>query len=131
MLEDDIGMVTAMPGGRSACSGPTRARGGSASGPMRTGATRRRGPSTKPAQSSALSLGNGMADDHMNVAVASDGTLYAAVKTSYDTQGATVIALLVRRPGGTWDPLRGRPAGHAPDRRDRRDDGTPTRRLHP
>src|SRR6059036_3769513 len=46
-----------------------------------------------------------MADDHLNVAVASDGTLYAAVKTSYDTSGFPLIALLVRRPDGTWDDL--------------------------
>ena len=48
-----------------------------------------------------------MADDHMNVAVASDGTLYAAVKTSYDTAGYPKMALLVRRPVGTWDNLYG------------------------
>ena len=46
-----------------------------------------------------------MADDHLNVAVASDGTLYAAVKTSYDTSGYPKIALLVRQPGGSWDDL--------------------------
>ena len=46
-----------------------------------------------------------MADDHLNVAVASNGTLYAAVKTSYDTAGYPKIALLIRRPNGTWDPL--------------------------
>ncbi len=57
------------------------------------------------AQQSALSVGNGMADDHLNVAVASDGTLYAAVKTSYDSQSTPSVALLVRRPEGTWDPL--------------------------
>ena len=39
-----------------------------------------------PASQSAINgVGAGMADDHMNVAVASDGTLYAAVKTGYDT----------------------------------------------
>jgi len=58
-----------------------------------------------PASQSALSVGAGMADDHLNVAVASDGTLYAAVKTSYDTGGYPYMALLVRRPGGTWDNL--------------------------
>jgi hypothetical protein len=58
-----------------------------------------------PASQSALNVGLGMADDHLNVAVASDGTLYAAVKTSYDTTGYPKIALLVRRPAGTWDPL--------------------------
>src|SRR5215216_2276467 len=69
-----------------ACSGRTRQHNASAS-------------------QSALNIGLGMADDHLSVAVASDGTLYAAVKTSYDTAGATKIALLIRRPNGTWDPL--------------------------
>jgi hypothetical protein len=58
-----------------------------------------------PASQSALSVGNGMADDHLNVAVASDGTLYAAVKTSYDTVPHPKIALLVRRSNGVWDDL--------------------------
>ena len=58
-----------------------------------------------PASQSAQDIGLGMADDHMNVAVAADGTLYAAVKTSYDTGGSTKIALLVRRPTGVWDNL--------------------------
>jgi hypothetical protein len=42
-----------------------------------------------------------MADDHVNLAVASNGTLYAAVKTSYS--GSPKILMLVRRPNGTWD----------------------------
>ena len=63
-----------------------------------------------PASQSALNVGLGMADDHLNVAVAADATLYAAVKTSYDTAGFPRIALLIRRPtgggpGGTWDDL--------------------------
>jgi large repetitive protein len=58
-----------------------------------------------PASQSALNVGAGMADDHLHVAVASDGTLYAAVKTSYDTGGYPKIALLVRRSAGTWDDL--------------------------
>jgi len=58
-----------------------------------------------PASQSALNVGGGMADDHMNVAVASDGTLYAAVKTSYDSSGRPAIALLVRRPTGVWEDL--------------------------
>jgi hypothetical protein len=56
-------------------------------------------------QSANDGVGDGMADDHLNVAVASDGTLYAVVKTGYDTHEYPVIALLVRRPGGTWDDL--------------------------
>jgi hypothetical protein len=60
-----------------------------------------------PASQSALNVGGGMADDHLNVAVAADGTLYAAVKTSYDTAGYPKIAFLVRRPDGQWDDLYG------------------------
>ena len=52
----------------------------------------------------ALNVGGGMADDHLHIAVASDGTLYAAVKTSYDTSGKTKLGLIVRRPNGVWDP---------------------------
>jgi hypothetical protein len=58
-----------------------------------------------PAQQSALQIRGGMADDHLNVKVASDGTLFAAVKTSYDTLGFPLVSLLVRRPLGTWDDL--------------------------
>ncbi|NOX66255.1 MAG: hypothetical protein GXO85_10825 [Chlorobi bacterium] len=58
-----------------------------------------------PAAGSAIPWQHGMADDHLNIAVASDGTLYAAVKTSYDTEGYPLIALLVRRPSGKWDKL--------------------------
>ena len=58
-----------------------------------------------PASQSALNIGAGMADDHMHMVAATDGTIYAAVKTSYDTDGYPKIALLVRRPAGTWDDL--------------------------
>ncbi len=58
-----------------------------------------------PASGSAISWKDGMADDHLNFAVATDGTLYAAVKTSYDTKDYPLVALLVRRPSGKWDKL--------------------------
>lgn len=58
-----------------------------------------------PASQYALDVGYGMADDHMNVAVASDGTLFCAVKTSYDTPGYPRISLLKRSPSGVWDNL--------------------------
>lgn len=58
-----------------------------------------------PASSSAIPLKDGMSDDHINLAVASDGTLYTVVKTSYDTEGYPLIALLIRRPSGKWDRL--------------------------
>ncbi|CAN5767056.1 hypothetical protein BH10BAC3_BH10BAC3_22170 [soil metagenome] len=58
-----------------------------------------------PASQSALNIGAGMSDDHMSVKMASDGTLYFAVKTSYDLPGYPQISLLIRRPDGTWDNL--------------------------
>ncbi len=61
-------------------------------------------PVENVASQAALNVGAGMADDHMSVAVATDGTMYVAVKTSYDTGGKTKIGMLVRRPNGVWDP---------------------------
>ena len=58
-----------------------------------------------PASQSALAVRFGMADDHISVIAASDGTLYCAVKTGYDTPGYAKVSLLVRRPSGSWDPL--------------------------
>ncbi|SFU79375.1 Por secretion system C-terminal sorting domain-containing protein [Pontibacter akesuensis] len=58
-----------------------------------------------PASQSAADVGNGMADDHLNMAVASDGTLYCAVKTEYSNTQYPELALLVRRPSGSWDNL--------------------------
>ncbi|RPI56788.1 MAG: DUF11 domain-containing protein, partial [Acidobacteria bacterium] len=49
-----------------------------------------------------------MADDHVNLAVRSDGTLYAAVKPKNSSSVVPPLYLLVRRPqpglpGGVWD----------------------------
>ncbi len=50
-----------------------------------------------------------MADDHVNLAVASDGTLYAAVKAGHASSSVPLMYLLVRHPGsggsGTWDDI--------------------------
>jgi len=59
----------------------------------------------RPSSSTAANVGNGMADDHINMAVASDGTIYAAIKTSYGSSSYPKIGLLVRRPNGSWDDL--------------------------
>ncbi len=84
-----------------------------------------------PASASALNVGLGMADDHMNTKVAADGTLYAAVKTSYDTTGYPKIAMLIRRPGGTWDPLyRSGPVRYARHPSAQRGSRDRARRLH-
>ncbi|KAA9340723.1 LamG-like jellyroll fold domain-containing protein [Adhaeribacter soli] len=58
-----------------------------------------------PASQSALDVGNGFSDDHLNLKISSNGTLYCAVKTSYDKPGYPRLSLLVRRPSGTWDNL--------------------------
>lgn len=58
-----------------------------------------------PASQSALDIGKGMGDDHLNLAIASDGTLYCAAKTSYDTPGYPRLVLLKRFPAGSWDDL--------------------------
>jgi hypothetical protein len=58
-----------------------------------------------PASQSAQNMGDGMGDFQLNIAAASDGTLYCAVKTAYDKNGYPTIALLVRRPNNTWDNL--------------------------
>jgi len=58
-----------------------------------------------PASQSASDIAFGMADDHINLAVTSDGVLFAAIKTSYDTLGETNLALLKRQPDGTWDDM--------------------------
>ena len=60
-----------------------------------------------PGSQSALNIGKGMADDHMHLAADSNGTLYAAVKTSYDKSGYPKMGLLVRRPDGAWDDFYG------------------------
>jgi hypothetical protein len=59
----------------------------------------------KPGAQSAQNVGGGMAEDHVNMALGSDGTLYCAVKTNYETLTYPKLALLVRRPNGSWDPL--------------------------
>jgi hypothetical protein len=59
----------------------------------------------KPASNSGLNVGGGMANDHLHTVVARDGTLYCAVKTSYNTPGYPRVAMLVRRPSGNWDNL--------------------------
>ncbi len=58
-----------------------------------------------PTSQSALNIGQGMADDHLNMKYTSGGELFAAIKTSYDTPSYSKIALLVRRSNGIWDKL--------------------------
>jgi hypothetical protein len=49
--------------------------------------------------------GRNGADDHINVKVAADGRLFAAVKTDLSGPSSTLIGLLVRSPDGVWAPL--------------------------
>ncbi len=53
-----------------------------------------------------------MTDDHMNLTVGSDGTVYAAVKAGHASSSVPLLYLMVRHPqpggyGGTWDDLYG------------------------
>ncbi|HEX3287770.1 MAG TPA: Ig-like domain-containing protein, partial [Mycobacterium sp.] len=106
--DDDIGVVTALPGkvGVLWSNQATRRFGfkvhvdGAAANSWSADEV----PASQSADDS-LGAAFGMADDHLNVAVSSDGTLYAAVKTSYDNAAYPKIALLIRRPNGTWDDL--------------------------
>jgi hypothetical protein len=49
--------------------------------------------------------GANIADDHINLKVAADGRLFAAVKTDRIGPDATMVGLLVRSPAGVWSPL--------------------------
>ncbi len=57
----------------------------------------------RPAYTQALRSGAGFADDHLNFAVESDGTIYTSIKTGYDKKRYTTIGMLVRRANGVWD----------------------------
>ena len=110
IANDDIAVVTALPGKIGvlwANENPSVQRFGFRTHIDGTDPNTWTADEVPASQSAVNGVGTGMADDHMNVAVASDGTLYAAVKTSYDTAGYPRMALLVRRPVGTWDNLYG------------------------
>jgi hypothetical protein len=49
--------------------------------------------------------GRRTADDHLNLAVGGDGTLFVASKNSVDQVGEPQLVLRVRRPNGTWQNL--------------------------
>jgi len=49
-----------------------------------------------------VAKGGKTADDHINAAVASDGTLYVATKNSVDLVGHAQLVLRVRDPRGRW-----------------------------
>ncbi|MCZ6702540.1 MAG: Ig-like domain-containing protein, partial [Ignavibacteria bacterium] len=47
--------------------------------------------------------GSDITDNHINLAVHSDGTIYSAIKTNLDSGKEITIGLLVRKPDGTWN----------------------------
>lgn len=57
----------------------------------------------KPIETAAS--GGKTADDHLNAAVAEDGTLYIATKNSVDQVDQPQLVLRIRHPHGTWDNL--------------------------
>ncbi len=54
-------------------------------------------------QPEEIDRGNKTADDHVNCAVGTDGTLYLATKNSVDTVGRAQLVLRVRHADGRWD----------------------------
>lgn len=58
-----------------------------------------------PGAKSAIPGNPRMADDHISLVVASNGTLYAAVKTGYSSDALPLLGLLVRNPSGEWSDL--------------------------
>ena len=53
-------------------------------------------------QTEIAAQGDKTADDHLNCAVAEDGTLYVATKTSLDTMNRPLLSLRERLPNGRW-----------------------------
>ena len=53
-------------------------------------------------QTEIVAQGGDTADDHLNCAVAEDGTLYVATKTSLDTINRPLLSLRERLPNGRW-----------------------------
>lgn len=56
-----------------------------------------------PASQSALNMNGGFADGQFNLKTLANGTVFAAVKTSYSQVGYPQLELLLRRPDGSWD----------------------------
>jgi hypothetical protein len=57
----------------------------------------------KPIETAAS--GGKTADDHLNAAVAEDGTVYLATKNSVDAMGQPQLVLRIRQPNGRWTHL--------------------------
>lgn len=53
-------------------------------------------------QTQIVAQGHKTADDHLNCAVAEDGTLYVATKTSIDALNKPLLSLRQRLPSGQW-----------------------------
>lgn len=94
--DDDISVMTTLPGGRIAVMWSDQRR-------REFGfATHLDGAPPEEWTLESVTADGPIADDHINIAMASDGTLYAAVKTEYDTDGMTQLGLLRRTPDGVW-----------------------------
>src|SRR6185369_10066375 len=73
---------------------------------------------TSPTDPAAWSLelvgtGSSFTDDHMNMKVASDGRIFAAVKTSRTAPTSILVGLVVRGASGGWSQLY--PVGLVPE----------------
>lgn len=94
--DDDICAISALPGGVAVLWSNQSTE---------TVYFRRHDDRAKPevwADPEVVDRGNRTADDHLNTAVARDGTLYLATKNSVDQIGHTQLVLHVRNPQGRW-----------------------------
>lgn len=60
-------------------------------------------PDEMPGAATALNIGQGFAGNQLNIKATQNGSLYSTIKTNYHTAGFAQVALLLRRPNGTWD----------------------------
>ncbi len=96
---DDIAVLTKLTGNRIAVIWSDQARGEFGMAIHEDGA-----PVDAWTLETAAS-GGPVSDDHINVALASDGTLYMAVKTEFDTNDMIQLGVLRRTPDGEWSEI--------------------------
>lgn len=99
ITSDDICAITALAGGKIGVMWSDQSR-------MEFGfAVHRDGDAPENWTLEAVTSDGPLADDHINLAQATDGTLYAAVKTEFDATGRPQLGVLRRSPSGEWSDL--------------------------
>jgi len=109
---DDLCLVTAVPGGVAAIWSNQR------TDTVMTRLHRDGAPPAAWEPPVTIAQGGRTADDHLNAALAPDGTLWLATKNSVDEESEPQLILRIRSPDGRWRNLPYAPvtAGRAPSR---------------